>query len=42
MVAATLKDILHLEEDLQEHEVNRKGTAGGFLFLLSLKPGAEE
>lgn len=42
MVAAALKDVLHLEEDLQEHEVTSKGTAGGFFSLLSLKPGDEE
>ena len=42
VVAAALKDVLHLEEDLQEHEVTRKGTAGGFFSLLSLKPGDEE
>lgn len=42
MVAAALKDVLHLEEDLQEHEVTRKDTAGVFFSVLSLKPGDGE
>lgn len=42
MVAAALKDVLHLEEDLQEHEVTKKGTAGLFFSVLSLKPADGE